>query len=337
MKRKKSKHCNDTKGKLVASEGVIVKETLCNITESTDNTVTDCKGPSLQANQNNEPVTSEITQNKPKRKRVRKHKRKKKSQSLKDSTLCQSDIEKKQVVSDGSVIENVYIGKEVKEKEIFYGHLPDKLEPPKYYRHGYRNKNIYEAQPNNHKKFDSDSDIEEGSMEQYNFLSRLRTIEPDVVVSTDVEMSVNSQAENSFLQNQSVNENNSHYENSVNNTSSDSRNVSAVTYNGEHEESPLSSNSLPSVSTSPAHNLYPPNQITRTTNGVQAVSQASPTLLCRTTLSNGASVFSRCRSSPRQQMSFEMSKEDQLNTISTNKSTIFLVKFICSIGLPSCF
>lgn len=255
------------------------------------------------------------TEVKTKRKRVRKHKKKKKT----DSASNLSQLDNTTDVNNGA-LNNVYVGKEVKENDRFYGCLPDRLEPPKYYRHGYRNKKTYDARPNCHKKFDSDSEVEEGTMEHFNFLSKSRESQRRLDDSEKLESSgfdgTLSSIDESYLQNEHLENTNS----STMETELSKNSENPCTYD---ENTVSFTNSW--MTDPPASHM----QVTNTSNTTSPGTPASPTLLTRKTLSNGTSVFCRQRSEKNRSSWPEMSKEDQLNTVATHVSTIFVVMQFC--------
>lgn len=272
--------------------------------------------------------TSVDAPGKRKRKRIRKRKTKSSSKDSMDTSPCVSRI--------NATLQR-YAGTEVHKNDGgFYGALPDKLEPPKYYRHGYRNLSAYEVESNKHKRFgeDSESENEEESTQQYNFLCKSRKIsEADIVndeksagnfdfsekVNNDLTFSNENQT-SAFLdsQNTSYTENgfDEKYEEIYNvNKDSERNGQLELNYSNSYTAVPLNYGESSDQGIKEArHN---------NTQGSE-ISKASPVTLERKTLTNGVSVFVRQRPNPGSRFR-ELSKQEQLDTTVTNISTIFMV------------
>ena len=330
MKKKKSKHKVDDEEDLQQARNEVIAA-IENLVTVSDNQIAQSEDDGVAGSN-----SMEVNLDKPKRKRVRKHKRKKKTETLNNSSLL-NPAGSSVGVSSGLIVQNSksYVGKQVLENDTFFGQLPDRLEPPQYYRQGYRNKNTYTALPNNHTTFDSDNEVEEGSLEQYNFLSRPKTENVSITIDSDMEISVDNGTENSqaiVSENRQTGDQTSNVNNS-NSSLGNSGNVnnSSIVTNAytEPENKPKSMRNSDSVRYSKCPFYYPPNhdsvKVERLSPSPSPA--ASPTLLTRKTLSNGVSVFSRTRSSPRQPVITELSKQEQLNTVASNVSTIYVVGF----------
>ncbi|XP_052791236.1 uncharacterized protein LOC128225205 isoform X2 [Mya arenaria] len=244
-----------------------------------------------------------------KRKRTRKRKRKSKKPALDESGNCHDGP------AFGKDISHCYVGNEVKKEDLFYGKLPDKLENPKNYRKGYRNLKQYNALPNVHKTFDSDSEVEEENMEQYNFLSKANS--GDAIKTADEQANwVEKNVISSFVT----------PNNNSNNTQNDSvHNISANTepWHYTNMNSRALYDSVKKTPDQPENDNFT-SQLTSPPES--SISPAGPTILTKVTLTSGASVFKRVRTPVRSKpvsKVWEMSKDEQINTIATNHSTIF--------------
>lgn len=276
--------------------------------------------------QSNITSTSVDAPGKRKRKRHRKRKTKSPSKDSIDTSSCISGI--------NATLQR-YAGTEVVQNGGgFYGALPDKLEPPKYYRHGYRNLSAYEVESNKHKRFgeDSESENEEESTQQYNFLCKSRKIsEADIVNdeepagnfdlseagTSDITFSNENQT-NALLDSQ----NTFYAENGIDEKYEEVCNVNEdFEKNGQSELS----DSFTAVPFNYGESSGQGTKETRQNNTQGSeLSKASPVTLERKTLTNGVSVFVRQRPSPGSRFR-ELSKQEQLDTTVTNVSTIFMV------------
>ena len=301
---------------------------------------------------------------KQKKKRIRKHrKRKNKSPSLEGfdavgmtpvqessnrvdtspafQNIAKETVKTKETQWDKQV--NKYQGNPVDVNATYFGSLPDKLLQPKYYRHQYRNLRQYNVEPNKHIKYPSDPETEDKEeqqhYDQYNFLCSTRYSEfqesnsqesgnnasPDVV-------SDNINNSNVICQSSSTPNNSRNTEDKTGNSSVRS-DIETSKINGdlsyEHETKTFAnkkqskdmyanqnkSNSYTTVSQNGYSEYIKDN--------TSSVNRAAPTSLVQSKLPNGVTVFSRQRRSvPKAEM---FSKEEQLNTVVTNRSFIYQV------------
>ena len=241
--------------------------------------------------------------------------------------------------------ENTYKGKSVDVSKTFYGALPDKLLQPQHYRHQYRNLKAFKAEPNKRTKFNSDSENEEKvetqNYEQYNFLCSTRysefqesnsqestnTVEsprciPDQMNDSAVSnkslyspsTSLNNNTPNPGINDRLSTLSNTEMDNSKGELHENSR-VENIVHADQEKEIPIDLN---------VHNIN--NNSFKTHNGCsEAINEVTaPSPLIQSTLPNGVTVYSRRRRNyPKSEM---FTKEDQLNTVATNKSFIFKVR-----------
>ncbi|KAH3737958.1 hypothetical protein DPMN_044556, partial [Dreissena polymorpha] len=231
-----------------------------------------------------------------KRRRIRKRKRKNKKSV--------------QVVDNLSNLTNNNSLNMVQEGDTFFGRLPDKLEPPKYYRAGYRNLKTYQAQPNLHRKFDSGSDVEEGSLEQYNFLSKPQQSDHSVDGHQLVDISWEDDMQNNTFTAIKIESSDTMY-NSNNHNTHNAMLTDQTEYTNGHVEASVS---IPGQK-------IPATQWGRASNLSETSTPAEPVKLTQVTLGNGAALFTRQRAA--RPPNNELSKEQQLNDNAYNKSTIF--------------
>lgn len=228
-----------------------------------------------------------------------------------------------------------YNGKDVDKKEsVYYGSLPDKLEPPKYYRHGYRNLQSYQVEPNTHKTFGSDSDPEntEESTQQYNFLCKSRKstetkfheLFDNVIPNGNETCELNSIMSDETWTDASVGSLNNSYSALNGNNESDIANKQLspseyyIARPFQYAEAPSQyKHEQPSVHDS-AGSTFPNIE-------------TSPVQLEKKMLTNGVSVFVRQRVGHASRFK-ELSKQEQLNTRSTNVSTVFVVSLWKCVG-----
>lgn len=223
-----------------------------------------------------------------------------------------------------------YKGRDIGKEERFAGSLPDKLEPPKYYRHGYRNQKTYGVQASVHKKFSSDSEPEVSeSTEQYNFLSKQKeNNDIDDFVKCykdqtqnnylDVDVTGDYKQQNAFT---SCNEENHLDTLEYNEELPQNESYTATPYrNGNHESS---------FSTHTGDDSFPYNS---DTSGNYSDVNTAPLSLERKTLSSGVAVFVRPRRSTGCR---ELSKQEQLNTTATNVSRIYVNPPVQNFKVPT--
>ncbi|XP_045213574.2 uncharacterized protein LOC123564235 [Mercenaria mercenaria] len=269
-----------------------------------------------------------------KKKRNRRRKRRHRSLS---NTLTGDATDK--AVDSGSLGLNdshpIYKGREVDGNERgLYGSLPDKLESPKYYRHGYRNSKTYSVEPNQHVKFGSDSDPEEveESTQQYNFLCKSRKT-PKTVINSGTEFSETEDgAQDKIEKTETAVREETKIDESVY-----AQNDSQFLQNGtcedlQQNEQPSQNDSFTAVPFNYADSSEERSN-DNTTNSSFA-KETSPVTLERKTLSNGVSVFVRQRASPGSRFR-GLSKQEQLDTKVTNVSTIFVTTQEPEFKVPS--
>jgi len=247
-----------------------------------------------------------------KRKRTRVRKRKRKNRST-DQNKSIEDASVKQIDSVTTLDnghqnpQKVYEPKEVQKGDVYYGSLPDKLENPK----NYRKRQTYVSQPNKHKTFDSDSESEEGTMAQFSFLCKPRDQEsfaesPEVMDISQV--SYEGKGQNLI----SIQNDAPHNPEYVKASSKAGYGIKDSTFNVRKEQD--------SFKTPPAVG-YLDNPKSDASFG----SPSGPTIMKKVVLANGVSLFKRVRTPNKIR---ELTKEEQLNTVATNKSTIFEVSYI---------
>ena len=241
--------------------------------------------------------------------------------------------------------ENTYKGKSVDVSKTFYGALPDKLLQPQHYRHQYRNLKAFKAEPNKRTKFNSDSENEEKvetqNYEQYNFLCSTRysefqesnsqestnTIESPRCIPDQMN---DSAVSNKSLYSPSTSLNNNTPNPGINDRLSTLSNTEIDNSKGELHESSRVENIVHADQEKEIpinHNVYNINNNSfKMHNGCsEAINEVTaPSPLIQSTLPNGVTVYSRRRRNyPKSEM---FTKEDQLNTVATNKSFIFKVR-----------
>ena len=285
---------------------------------------------------NSDSITSETCIPTKKRKRIRKHRKKK-----------TAHVQEYDNDDHNEKVANIYKGREIGKDELFFGSIPDKLVTPKHYRHEYRNLNVYKPEPSKHTKFDSDEDVDsKKNTEQYNFLSSTRLLEEREAYKDACEYKTDDSNALSLNSNMQPNENQVH----LSDKKQIEKNVNQndTSFEGEKESEYICkteqkvSDSVKKIDTevcngyhsdtinSNGYSDFPFKYPNSEPKSVRKVMNPTPVQLTRKTLSSGASVFVRQRPGRKQQQlthQFEMSKEDQLNSVNTNISTIFVVSF----------
>ena len=317
-----------------------------------------CRAGSSTYEENKDSNTGTDTGKKHKKKRKRKHrKHKHKDMSVEKFAMTpvqesastgfvpqvQSNETVARTESDWHKQENIYKGNPVDVSKTFYGALPDKLLQPKYYRHEYHNLREYSAVPNKHTKFTSDSENEEKeetqNYEQYNFLCSTRYSE---FQESNSQESVNNisaspgvlsdQMNNSTLAYRSVstpNANNS-MPNKTDNSAMKSDNELDNTNREIHTNSEIRNETVLEKEMPDQFNhnnsncgLFRLHNGYSETNSENTGGTPAPSTLVQSKLPNGVTVYSRQRRSyPKTEL---FSKEEQLNTVATNRSFIYKV------------
>ncbi|KAL4240303.1 hypothetical protein ACF0H5_001096 [Mactra antiquata] len=293
------------------------------VTTTVEDVNTSCLSSKMEVLDNSLDVNSSVNEHnmstnadqdivKSKRKRSRKRKRK----------TNFTDTSANEIADTSS---SQYTGRKVGYNETFHGSLPDKLENPKNYRHGYRNLQTYHVVPNKHKKFGSDSDSNDlnESTEQYNFLCKKQeNSKPSNIVTNtstqyDPDFKSNStEAGREIDDIKTGNTSNNAVWNGIDTALNGDNNQSSSILEDLNEHS--SHNEEPYIEKN-RNNYQNTSYNYETMSDIKPVETRSP--LMRKTLSNGVSVFTRHRS-PRNTF-IELTKEAQLRSSNTNVSVIF--------------